>query len=266
MLRREPFDAREALPVPRRTTLGAPEALRIPRRESFDALEALLATHFFERQAHSLRRTTPIMKSPARHLAVLKLPEYQVPQLLTQARSIVQCMTGNPSFPAPIPSLAAIDAAIDNLADAETAAHARTVGAVAARDAKRVVLKGRLRQLLATIQAAADANPEHGASIIESAGVSVKRPGVPPPRVFTVKPGPVSGSITLSAPKAAHRAGYEWAYSLDGGATWTSLPFTVHASARITGLNVGTTVRCRYRAATKDGEGNWSDVLSRIVV
>jgi hypothetical protein len=204
-------------------------------------------------------------KPVSRPLAVLKLPEYEVPLLVTVARAIVRAMTGNPRFPSPDPPLATVEAAIEALAAAETATRSRMQGTVAARDGKRLALVVLLQQLRDHVQARADANVDEAVSIIESAGMAVKKERVPPARVFTAKRGPVSGSVKLLAPQAGNRAGYEWAYSTDGKKSWVSVPFTVQASTTVSGLQPGSTVYFRYRAVTKDGTGDWSEPVGVIV-
>jgi hypothetical protein len=204
-------------------------------------------------------------KTVSRPIALLKLPEYQVPLLITRARAIVRSMTGNPSFPSPDPSLVTVEAEIDELEKAEVATRMRTVGTVALRDEKRLALVQLLQRLCTYVQTAADANLDSAPSIIESAGMYVKKERILPPRVFAAEPGDVSGSVELVAPKAGHRAGYEWAHSTDGGTTWVSLPFTVQASTTVSGLTPGSTVHFRYRAVTKDGAGDWSQPVSIIV-
>ena len=204
-------------------------------------------------------------KAPSRPEAVLKLPEYQVPLLLTMARAIVTSMTENAWFPDPQPPLATVRAAIDELADAETATLTKTTGTVAKRDEKRFALVSLLHRVQSYVQSKVDANPENGPSIIQGAGLEVKKKAGPPARVFTAKQGPTSGSVILLAPKAGHRAGYEWAYSLDGGTTWIALPFTVQARTTVTGLKPGSKVGFRYRAVTKDGAGDWSEPVAMIV-
>ena len=114
-------------------------------------------------------------KTTQHSLASLKLPR-TVPALITYANRIVVAMTGNPSFPTPIPTLTAVTAAIDELQVAETAALARTKGAVTVRNEKRTALVALLKQLLAYVQAVADANVDNGPSVIESAGVCLLSP------------------------------------------------------------------------------------------
>jgi len=204
-------------------------------------------------------------KPPRRTLAVLKLPEYEVPLLCSQARGFVLRMTGNAYFPTPRPPLATLTSAIDDLSEAQRATLSKASGTVEVRNEKRVVLVTLLQQLLAYVQATADANVEQAASIIEGAGMSVKQPRTVHPRVFKAKPGRVSGEVDLEVPSAGDDASYEWAYSLDGGITWRSLLPTTQASTTVTGLKPGATVHFRYRAVTNDGVRDWSQAVWIIV-
>jgi hypothetical protein len=70
-------------------------------------------------------------------VASLKLP-VTVPALITYAQGILKGMTGNTAFPTPSPSMATVTAAINDLQAAKTAALARTKGAVATRNEKRI--------------------------------------------------------------------------------------------------------------------------------
>jgi hypothetical protein len=136
-------------------------------------------------------------KSQRRPIVALNLPEYPVPVLLSKARFIVQQMTDNARFQTPSPSLAEVQAAIDDLAEATTTALTRVQGSVAERNAKREVLVTRLRHLASCVQAIADADPVHAVSIIESAGMDVKKVGRPPPRVYRAVRGRVSGEVSI---------------------------------------------------------------------
>jgi len=200
---------------------------------------------------------TTNIKITHRSLASLKLPT-KVSALITYAQGIVKGMTNNPSFPSPTPTLAQVTTAIDELQAAETAALTRAKGAAAIRNEKHTALVALLQQLRSYIQAAADANVENGASIIQSAGIALKKTPVRPKRVFAAKFGTVSGSVHLVAEAAARRASYEWQYSTDGGKTWVQAPSTLQAKTTVNGLAPSTTVVFRYRAVTKTGEGDWS--------
>jgi hypothetical protein len=198
---------------------------------------------------------------------VLKLPKYQVPLLVSQARGIVQRMTGNSWFPSPEPPLADVQAAVDGLAVAEAATVTRTAGSVEVRNDKRRGLVVLLDYLRAHVELVANANKEHARAIAESAGMYLKEKGGPSVPVFHAKPGRVSTEVDLVAPSAGDRASYEFQYSLDGGKTWLGLPepFTTKATVTVTGLTPGATVHFRHRASVKGVLGDWSDVVAIIV-
>jgi hypothetical protein len=207
--------------------------------------------------------TTPT--KPSTHsTAILKLP-VSVPALLTYARGVVTRMTGNPAFPNPTPPLATVTQAIDDLQTAETAALARTKGAVATRNDKRAALRVRLLELRGYIQTRANAAAENGAALIESAGVAVRKTPTRRARAFAAKPGAVSGTAKIVTVSGGRRASYEWHYSTDGGKTWVLAPVTLQAKTTIAGLLPGTTVLFKSRTVTKAGEGDWSQPASLVV-
>ena len=199
-----------------------------------------------------------------RPIATLKLPK-GVPALIGLTKTVLQAMTGNATFPTPEPPLATVAAALADLETAEIAAQARTRGAATVRNDKRAILVQALQELRAYVQRIANATPETAAAIIQSAGVSLKKPTVPTPRVFGARAGTVSGSVKLVASSAARRASYEWEYSADGGKTWVVTPVTLQAKTSIAGLTPGASVTFRYRGVTKTGEGDWSQPISFIV-
>jgi hypothetical protein len=203
-------------------------------------------------------------KQTHRPIAVLLLPK-TVPALVTYAQSVVTAMTGNPSFPSPVPTLAIVLAGITALHDAESAALARTKGAVAARNDKRLALVTLLQQLRNYVQTVADTDLETSATVIQSAGIAVKKTPALKLRGFDAQTGALSGTARLVAASAGRRAAYEWQYSTDGGKTWGMAPSTLQARTTVTGLVPGATVDFRYRPVTKTGEGNWSQTVQLIV-
>jgi len=204
--------------------------------------------------------TTAIKRS----IATLKTT-VSVPALISAGTAMVTRMTGNSAFPTPTPPLATVAAAIADLQAAETAAAARTKGAVTVRNDKRAALVTLLLQLKAYVQSQADANLENGAALIESSGIAVRKTAVRKPRTFTALAGPTSGSIKLVAASAARRASYEWQYSTDGGKTWTFAPGTLQAKTTITALIPGASVQFKYRPVLKAGDGDWSQAVTIIV-
>jgi hypothetical protein len=188
-----------------------------------------------------------------------------VPQLISLGRVIVRAMSGNAWFPAPIPSLAAVQAAINTLDRTETAASSGTRGLKQARNEARTVLVGLLNRLKANVQGVADENPDFAVAIIESAGMSVATRRLSPKPALAIRRGRVSGSVHLVAKAVAKDASYEWQMSKDGGATWLDLPKTLQAKTTVPGLKPAGTPLFRLRAVTRRGVGDWSDPVSYVV-
>ena len=197
-------------------------------------------------------------------VVALKRPT-TVPDLVVFARRIVEAMTGNPWFSAPVPPLGSIHAAVDRLQEAEAAALSLTRGLKQARNDERKALVALLTQLKAYVQGVADENPEFAASIIESAAMSVAARTSNGKPMLAVYPGRVSGAVRLVAKAAAKDAGYEWQMSQDGGETWMDLPRTLQAKTTVSGLVPGRTVWLRMRAVTRDGVGDPCDPVSYVV-
>ncbi len=185
--------------------------------------------------------------------------------LIAFTKSVIQSMTGNAYFPNPQPPLATVQTALDELMSAEAAATKRALGAVATRNEKRTVLVALLEELRVSVQKVADANPEQAPSVINSAGMPVRKPAVRKPRVFSAVQGAVSGTVKLIVPSAGHRSSYDWQWSSDGGKTWQLLPSTIQARTTVTGLPPATNASFRYRAVTKTGVADWSEVISLLV-
>jgi hypothetical protein len=77
-----------------------------------------------------------------RPIAILDLPK-PVPALITFAQGMVAAMTGNAAFATPAPPLATVEAAIQDLQAAETAALSRVKGSVAVRNEKLMAPLGK---------------------------------------------------------------------------------------------------------------------------
>jgi len=196
-------------------------------------------------------------------IALLRLPK-PVKSASAFAKSVVTAITNNPSFPAPTPSIATLDADIAALDAAEAVVLTRAKGSAEARDVKLAAVKVDLEHLLAYVQQVADANPSTAESIIQSAGMSVKKVGVRAKSDLTAELGSVSGSLKLIAKAAANRASYEWHYSTDQK-TWTNAPVTLQARTVLAGLTPAVIYFFRFRPVTRVGEGDWSQVVSLLV-
>jgi len=199
-----------------------------------------------------------------RIVAVSRFPT-SVVALLKYTQAFIAALTNNHNFTDAAQVIAGLQAAFQALDAGETAAKTRAIGTVAARDNAKDALLTALHGAKAYVQQKADAAPEQAQAIIESAGLAVRKTAIRIKLGFTAKAGPVSGSVQLAARAAGRRASYEWQWSADGGKTWTSLPSTLQAKTTVPNLPVGTNCSFRYRAVTKTGEGDWSQVISLLV-
>jgi hypothetical protein len=199
-----------------------------------------------------------------RFLAVIKLP-LPVVALIKFTQALIAAMTGNAFFPTPNPPIPVVAKALALLDTTETATKTRAKGTVAARNAARLALVSDLHAWKAYVQQVADANPEQAAAIIASAGMTVRKATARTKLPFAAKFGPTSGTVHLTAKSAAVRASYDWAWSADGGKTWTEVSPTLQAKTTITGLPVATNCFFRYRPVTKAGAGDWSLPTALIV-
>jgi hypothetical protein len=201
----------------------------------------------------------------ARSIAILKLSN-KVKTLITYAQSVATAMQANAtSFPSPTPTMATLQADVAALSTAEAAVVARTKGAVEIRNVKLAVVKGDLENLKTYVQAVADAaNPSNAASIIQNAGMTLRKVTLHDKAQLAVNQGTVSGTVVLMAKAAGKRAAYDWQYSTDQK-TWTSVPPTLQAKTGVSGLTPATLYYFRVQPLLRTGEQNWSEVISMVV-
>ena len=192
--------------------------------------------------------------------AALKMPT-KVPAYIAATRAIIAAATGNPSLPDVRPISSALRAAVDDLAAAERETLTKTTGTATARDATLKPVRDALDKYKSYVQDQANANPEEAAAIIEGAGLSVRLPSTRRKPWSTAKPGPTSGTAILEVRAPAKRASYERQWSDDGGKTWNDAPVTLQSRTTIHGLPVGKYVLFRFRVATKNGIGDWSEPI-----
>lgn len=201
-------------------------------------------------------------------IAVLNLAR-TIGALLTQAKAIVAAVGNNPTmFPVPMPTLAALNAAIQALDTKQTAAHARTTGAAASRNVALQTLKKALNLLKAYVQWTSDnaADLVQARAIIEAAGLTVKVVKARAKAELAAILGDHSGAIDLTAqagPKGK-KVFFDWQMSLDGK-IWSSLTSTVYASTTVEDLTPATLVSFRYRRNDAKGVHDWSQVVSILV-
>jgi len=156
-------------------------------------------------------------------------------------------------------TLSSVQADIDTLTRAQSTVLSRAHGAATTRDSYLATVRVHLVSLRAYVQTQANGTAaDKAAQLIASSGFSVKRRGVHPKQRAAALPGPVSGSVRLTAPFAGKRAAYVWQYSEASG-PWTALAETTRASTRIDSLTPGSFYRFQVRALTRMGIGDWSE-------
>jgi hypothetical protein len=207
--------------------------------------------------------TTPTAVPVHRISAVLNLPRRKT-AIAPFATAVLNAMTGNASLPNPTIPLSTVTADLSAFQAAEASVVSRVKGATATRNEAYATLHADLQHLLAYVQLVADANPATAQSIIESAGMSVRKNATHPKSALSVEAGPASGSVKLVAKAVARRASYEWQFSTDQK-NWTLAAVTLQAKTAIGGLTSGTVYYFRFRGVTAAGEGAFSQVVFLLV-
>jgi hypothetical protein len=194
----------------------------------------------------------PVKKSPRPHDA-----------FVTYVNHLVTCLTGNPSFTDPTPSVLSLAAQAEALAQANARARGKGPGLVADRNAKRENLEADIDHLVDYVRGlirAQAADPAAATTMILSAGLSIRKSGKAPKPPLAAGHGSVSGEVTLTARAVAHTAMYFWEYSVDQ-VTWTSLPPTLRCKTTVADLVPGQLYFFRFRAHTRKGLIDASDAV-----
>jgi hypothetical protein len=204
-------------------------------------------------------------KVPKRTVALL-LAKKSTPQIIADAKSYVQKMTGNTNFPTPSPSLATVSTQIATLEASYSVSLTKAKGAAAQMHSDLKTLSSTLKNLAAYVENTANADPDNAEAIINSAGMTVKKHTPLPPKVFSVKQGATSGVVEVNS-KAVSRASYIYQYTTDqtNANSWVDGYKNAKVKGFITGLTPG--IRYYFRVATisTTGESSWSNVISMLV-
>lgn len=135
--------------------------------------------------------------SIVRFIAVLRLPLGN-PALLKLTAAIIAALTNNPYFPNVAAILAALVKAFNTMDSCETAVKTRAKGTVPARNAARIALVSELHAVKVHVQQTADADPEHAEAIINSSGLSTRKPYTRNKQPFAVTQGATSGAVHIA--------------------------------------------------------------------
>jgi hypothetical protein len=198
-------------------------------------------------------------------IVVLRAPKRNK-ELIIYARAVYGAMLDNPSFPEPNPDLPTFAQSIAEFEDAETKAASRGKGAAAFRDAKKKKVTDTLFQYQAYVQSVVDANTTPGTAngLVESAFMSVRKVATRSIPELSVKNTDVSGKVKIAAKAVAKAALYSFEYSTDQS-SWIALPGIMKSRTELSGLTSACTYYFRFRAITRAGEQDYSQVVSLLV-
>jgi hypothetical protein len=189
--------------------------------------------------------------------------------LIAFAQSINLNMSNVTMFPVPNPALAIFKASIQKLIDAEALAATKAAGAAAARDVALELVFIQLTQLMAYVQQLADAlnNESKARTLINASGFFEKRPSIRYNAEVAAKNTDIKGQVKLNCRPLLEKGSYTWQYSLDRGVTWTDIgKANLLTSKMISNLISGQEYQFRVLRLNKDGEGDYSDVVSLVVL
>jgi hypothetical protein len=212
------------------------------------------------------------MNTVQRVRAILKVNRSSTPSVLTTAHAVNNGMAADPArFPAPLPSLAILDAQITAVDETEQRTATRARGAAAARNVQRGILVGMLETERSYVQTLCDASPAEAAAIIEAAGMEV---AIAPARndpLLKATGGMQSGTVALHASAALllgrrrRSALYNWQWTTDGGKVFHDAPSTPHAKTMIANLTPLTMVGFRVSITDINGPREWSQGVTVLI-
>ena len=204
-------------------------------------------------------------KVPKKTVALL-LSKKPAPQVIADAKSYVQKMTGNTNFPTPSPALATVSTEIATLEASYGVSLSRVKGSVAQMHSDLKALSITLKLLASYVENIANADPDNAEAIINSAGMTVKKHTPLPPKVFTVKQGATPGVVLVNS-KASKRASYIYQYTTDqnNANSWVDGYKNVKVKGSITGLTPATRYYFRVATVSTTGESSWSPIISFVV-
>lgn len=199
-------------------------------------------------------------------LGLAKLP---VPKKIETSRKIVRSVGAAPYFTTPLPPLAEVTTATDELETASIAAQSGGPAQTAIMHDKEAILDSKLTQLGNYVEIIANGED----TIILAAGMDVKGKASRQPNKFTIVHGDHEGEAILQTP-VTPRASYVWQKSVDplpmdnptsaNASKWEQFAITTIATATIGELVPGTRYWFRVAPITSSGQGLWSDPISMI--
>jgi hypothetical protein len=155
---------------------------------------------------------------------------------IVYANAIVLAMQQNPIFATLVAKITQLSSNLKILENLEAACNTKPpTASVAARNGALLVVQNDLRTLRNDVQNLADADPVNAQAIIESSGMSVKKPATHNGHQNTAADGVDEGSVDLTAEGAGV---HEWRMSTDDE-TWVLLPASFTSKTTVSDLTPG---------------------------
>jgi hypothetical protein len=188
--------------------------------------------------------------------------------LEVRANNIIASMTGNADFPTPTPTLAAMQAAADAYTNALAKAKTGSLYEKAFKNQKKAELTDLLHSLGNYVLFTANGD----ALKARSSGFNIAKGPSPSPQVTPaanqqLEDGPNTGELAYSFGRVAGAKSYIYQYTTDPlteSSAWKSEVGTVRRIV-FTGLESGKKYWCRVMAIGINGQGVYSEPVSRIV-
>ena len=187
--------------------------------------------------------------------------------LIAASGRILEAMTGNAQYPAPVPALAGIVTARNAFVAAANAPKSGTLGVIARRQL-RAQLVGLLRSLALYVQQTGNGDPV----ILLSSGYPLQKTRqpaglLPAPLNLRLARGTISGQLNVRCNKVAQAGTYQWRYATAAAPTvWTLVDPTMAARVMLEGLAPGTQYVVQVRAVGTQGPSDWTGTASLMAV
>jgi hypothetical protein len=186
--------------------------------------------------------------------------------LSVYAKSVVNHFEGNSKLLDTNPTIPTVLGHIAELDKAEVEAKSGAHGAVQDRNLKRLRVKQDLNHWRDFVQSVVETATSfaEAVSIIESAGMFVKKVRGRVKPALAAKQGDVSGEVAVAAKAVRNAVSYYWQYSLNQ-VDWVSVPEMTQTSTTIGGLTPGRIYYFRFRTLKPSGLTDFSQVVSLMV-
>lgn len=200
----------------------------------------------------------------------LNLNRLTITEKIAKGRQVVTALTNHTSFPTPIPSLADITAALNNLEKAlgeVQAARSEVSTKVVIQDNAEALVNQLLTQIGGYVESVAGKDDQ----LIASAGLETKAtptaPTVPSsPQALSATAGEHEGEILLSWKSVSNARSYTIEFSTDPAesASWVHVGIAASAHKTINNLKSGTRYWFRIAAINTVGHSGWSEQATKI--